>query len=130
MTRRLLFRAGLKTRGASFNQFMTFACKTLGSAKSYSPAASQVDGRREGVPIGAPNNCCSRRRISEFYVEVSEMHLVITAALVIGFMALLIGFLSVAHDLLSRFTGESCSHSNEARSEPIDRERGHPQLSD
>jgi hypothetical protein len=56
------------------------------------------------------------------------MHVVVNVALVIGFMALLIiGFLSVAHDLLSRIVCKSRSYSNEARSEQIDPERGHPQ---
>jgi hypothetical protein len=78
------------------------------------------------VPIEIANDYRRGKRTSEFYVEGSGMHLVVTVALVIGFMVLLIiGILSVAHDLLSRIFFESPSCSNEVRSEQLDRESGH-----
>lgn len=80
---------------------------------------------------GAANDCRRRKSASEFYVEVSGMHQVVTVALVIGFMAvLIIGFLSVAHDLLSRIIVKSRSRSNEVRPEQIDRACGNPQPND
>jgi hypothetical protein len=56
------------------------------------------------------------------------MHLVVTAALAVGFViCLVIGFLSVARELLSRLIGEIPSCSIEVRSEQSDLEYRRPQ---
>jgi hypothetical protein len=56
------------------------------------------------------------------------MHLVITAALIVGFViCLAIGFLSVARELLSRLTREAPSRTIEARFEQGNPEYEHPQ---